>query len=121
MSKHDRLNEESLNEFANNATFSLNFKPMEKTPSGLLIAKEAKEESSRARQFPRNQIQAEEKRAQAKELMSQLYSVLELHRSDAGVKLPDFDPERKELHRRLWALLGETILGDDCPGQWEYT
>ena len=102
---------------------SLNGKPMVETKSGLLIVDEPPKPIPKVvPDHPSTEIQFEVDRKKAKSLLRQLYCVLGLKNGDdGGIVYPSDQVERRKLHRRLWQMFGEVLLGDDCPSQETYT
>lgn len=84
----------------------------------------ARQSPPQSPQAPRSvtEIQSDIDREKVQELLRELWFAAGLHHCAGGIRLPGRpEPEVQELHRRLWTLLGKTLLGKDLQQQIELT
>lgn len=81
--------------------------------SGIAVPQQPKQ-SPPKRIYPPLEIQNEERRKQTAYALSQLWHALDLSGRN---RLLDTTEERiaKDVHRKLFDLIGDTLLGSDCP------
>lgn len=84
---------------------------VKETKSGLVIPVSQEKPKRRLGFY---EIHDEDKREKAIKAMSDLWDALDLSKGGGGIVLPESN-NHTELHMNLYKLLGETILGKDCP------
>jgi hypothetical protein len=88
-------------------------------PSGLVVPKPKPEKPPR--QYGPLEIRDDEQRVRVKEVLSELWEAMGLHRG-CGVVLENTPgPKKRAAQRQLYQMLSKFLLGDDGPEEWQYT
>lgn len=93
---------------------------VEQRSSGLIVPKEKPKQPPR--KFGLLEIRDDEQRETAKEALSKLWDAMGLSSGGDGIQLPGGPhPGTHRAHYRLYRMVGDFLLGDECPEKEQLT